>query len=418
MSSNISNAMTEGYGRRSLAVSSEGVASYGGVRMDGVVRHTDTLLLSDKRQAEGDAAGTSVLADHAQRMSDLVGAPLDGDSLTGRLDTLDSALIMAASDPSSNQRLRNVAQSADALADKLNAVSDGIQASRRTAEASIAQQVDQLNTSLTRIADINTRIARTEHVGADSSALLDQRQIEIDRVAEMVPLRVIPRKAETVALYSMGGTLLLDGQPPEFAFQRSNEIAPHMTVENGLLSGLTMNGRAVDAGSDGSMSGGSLSALFEVRDDSAPDLQAKIDGVALDLAERLGAGGPDTTLGAGDPGLFTDLGGGVDPAQERGLAGRLTLNSSVGPNADTLWKLRDGLGAATTGDLGDAGLINGWRDALSERTPATSGALRSEAVEMTAHIAELVSFVTDTRLDTEQNDVFAGNRLNVAQERL
>jgi flagellar hook-associated protein 1 FlgK len=417
VSSNISNALTEGYGRRQLNVASDSVSTHGGVRVLGVVRHADAVLIADKRLADGHSAGATLLSQHADRMETLIGGALDGDSLTGRLDSLEASLIAASSDPSSTQRLRNIAQAAQSLAGKLNGISDGVQASRRSAETSITDQVQQLNTSLTRISDINVRISRSVHAGADVSTLEDQRQTEIDRVAQIIPLRAIPRDKNTVALYSMGGTLLLDGKPPEFEFQRSNEIAPHMTLGNGLLSDLTIDGRSLNAGPDGMIAGGTLSALFEIRDIVAPDLQTKLDGVAFDLGSRLGPGGPDATLVTGDSGVFTDLGVPIEPVNEIGLAGRITLNSDLDPSGSSLWRLRDGLGSVAPGNPGDASLINGWRNALVDPVSTSSSSLRPEPVAISTHFAELSSYVTDQRIDAEQTNQYLSDRLLAAEER-
>ncbi len=417
VSSNISNALTEGYGRRQLNVTSDSVSTHGGVRMLGVVRHSDAVLIADKRLADGHFAGSTLLSQHAERMETLVGGALDGDSLTGRLDALEAALIAASSDPSSTQRLRNIAQAAQNLAGKLNNISDGVQASRRSAETSIVDQVKQLNTSLERISDINVRISRSVHAAADVSTLEDQRQIEIDRVAKIIPLRTIPRDKNTVALYSMGGAVLLDGSPPEFQFQRSNEIAPHMTLDNGLLSGLSIDGRSLNAGPDGMIAGGTLSALFEIRDIIAPDFQTKLDGVAFDLGSRTGPGGPDTTLVAGDVGIFADLGAAIDSVNEIGLAGRITLNSDLDPSGSLLWRLRDGLGSAAPGNPGDASLINGWRDALVAPVSTASASLRPEPVAISTHFAELSSYVTDHRIDAGQTSQYLSDRLLAAEEK-
>jgi Flagellar hook-associated protein len=49
VSSNVSNALTEGYGRRSVSVSS---ADLGGVRIDGVSRHVNEGVIRERRLAE------------------------------------------------------------------------------------------------------------------------------------------------------------------------------------------------------------------------------------------------------------------------------------------------------------------------------------------------------------------------------
>ena len=53
VSSNIANATTEGYGRREVITTARSVGHSGqGVKIVGVYRHVDPVLLSDRRQAE------------------------------------------------------------------------------------------------------------------------------------------------------------------------------------------------------------------------------------------------------------------------------------------------------------------------------------------------------------------------------
>ncbi|MEC3861285.1 flagellar hook-associated protein FlgK [Mesobacterium sp. TK19101] len=419
VSDNIANALTPGYGRRELVTQSDNVATHGGVQVSGVIRHSDPVLLAERRLADAQAEGQAVLAGNAQKLEMLVGSPLDETSLTGLLDAFDASLISAAADPSATLRLTQVSRSALAISGRLNDLTNSVQSSRRDAEASIAAQVSRLNGALERIADLNTRISQMENAGQDNSVYVDQRQLEIDSVGEMLSIRVVARDRGEVAIFSTGGAVLLEGSPAQFAFTRANEIAPHMTQANGLLSGLLMNGEPVATGPDGRTGGGTLAAAFQIRDQETVGFQAKLDGLALDLAQRLGAGGPDSTLIPGDPGIFTDNGAAVTAADLTGLAGRLTLNAAVAPGAQTVWKLRDGLGASTPGTVGDAGLLNGYRDALSTVTAPTATALGGITQDAFGHFSDLVTGIADARISAERDLAFArGQQLALQEQEL
>ena len=60
----------------------------------------------------------------------------------------------------------------------------------------------------------------------------------------------------------------------------------------------------MDTSQGGPLAGGSLAAKFEIRDVQAVSYQAQLDGIARDVIERLGAGGPDSTITAPAPGIF------------------------------------------------------------------------------------------------------------------
>ncbi len=400
VSSNISNALTPGYGQRSLAVSANSVSDHGGVMMDGTVRWSNPLLIADRRAAGADAGHANTLLSFASDIERLFGDALTGDTLSTALSNFDSALISAAADPSSQIRLMAVADAAQDLVQSFNSLSDGVQQARKSADAAIAREVDALNAGVQVIHGINEQILVASMAGQDTSALEDQRQVQIDNISDIVPLLVVPRDRGAVALFTHQGATLLDGLPVEVSFSPVNAMQPNLTLGAGL-SELQINGVSYGAVDNGPFSGGSLGAHFEVRDSVAPALQESLDAIAVELAARFGPGGPDTTLAATDAGLFTDAGALVDAADELGLSGRLSLNSEVAPGSATLWKWRDGLGAAAPGPSGDSTLVGQIQSALTGLSPAVSPTLPAGDHRLSDLAHGLLSQVSVTRLSAE-----------------
>ena len=63
VSSNIANATTAGYGRREVVTSARSVGHTGqGVKIVGVHRHVDPVVLADRRRAEAPVYDPKVLA--------------------------------------------------------------------------------------------------------------------------------------------------------------------------------------------------------------------------------------------------------------------------------------------------------------------------------------------------------------------
>ncbi len=375
VSNNIANAMTEGYGRREIMLSSVAVAGQGaGVRIDGIQRIVDQTAIAGRRLAAGAEAHASVDAGFHAGLERVTGLPGDPGALGTLFAEFSATLAEAQSRPDDASRLAAVAGSADRLIGQFNLISTEIQTARMTADREIANQVREVNDTLARIADLNGQIRLLQGAGRDPSGLLDERQRLIDRVSEIIPIREVPREGGQVALFTPNGSALLDGRPAELGFTATGYIDPAMTIGSGALSGLTLNGRAVaTAGDSAPLAGGSLAAQFAVRDDWAVTADAQIDALARDLIERFADPSVDPTLALGAPGLFTDAGAALDPAEEPGLAGRLALNALVDPDqAGTHWRLRDGLGAAAPGPVGEAGLLIAMSDALAaDRTPVT-----------------------------------------------
>jgi len=401
VSSNVANALTEGYARRELEVTASNVGGRGaGVQIVGINRYVDRAVLSDRRLADAHLEGSTSRAQTLTRLETIIGTADQDGSLSARIAEFEAALIEAGSDPSSEVRLTNVVNKLTSVADVLNLQSDSIQSLRQDADASIAEQIETLNVSLKQIEKLNSDIVRTG--SGDASSLMDQRQVIIDRVAGIVPLRELDRGNGRIALTTTSGLTLIDGAATEFTFDPSPIITADMTQAAGGLSGLSQNGVPLSDAAMSRLSGGTLSAAFTLRDDTLVEAQSDLDAIAGDLMTRL-QGDSDPTLAVGAAGLMTDAGSYSDGAEIVGLSGRIAVNATV---AQDTWRIRDGVGAATQGAVGSTTQINRWIDAMSENRSINGGAARSVA----GHAAALISKVGSARLAAEDSVSFATAR--------
>ena len=410
VSSNVANAMTEGYGRREVSLSARMIGRTGnGVMVNGVVRMTSMVAVGDRRLADAGLGDMSMRAAFYRMLEASLGLPDDGNSLSGRISAFDAALISAAARPDSEARLSQVSDAARNMAARLVSASKEVQASRARADDQIEAQVAQLNSTLKRVAELNVEIRAMAGGGRDASALMDQRQQAIDQISAIVPLREIPRDMGTVALVTATGAMLLDGAPAEFGFTPVGVIAPGMTMASGALFGITLNGRVVDvAGANSPIAGGSLAANFAIRDVLGVEAQAKLDAIARDLVERYQDPAVDPTLTPGQAGLFTDLGSAFDPANEVGLAQRLRLNALVDPQqGGELWRIRDGLGATAPGAVGDSSLLTALQTALNAGREPVSGGFMTGARSFSVLAGDYISNVATQRLSAESDTSFA-----------
>lgn len=423
VSSNVSNALTEGYGRRVLETSAASLGGTGaGVRVDGVRREVDLQLLSDRRLAQAGSGQAEARADALAQIEAAMGRADEEDSISGRIAAFESALVTAASRPDSDARLADVLGAAQAVADRIAAASDDIQTLRVAAETAIANDVETLNTNLARIADLNVEIRSRLNGETDATGLMDQRQVLVDQLAEIVPLRQLQRDDGMIALYSETGATLLDGQPAEFGFTSHRVITADMSADSGALGGLTLNGEPVKvSGGYAPMGGGRLEALFEQRDVLAPSAQSDLDALARDMIERFQDAAVDPTLTPGEAGLFTDNGVALDlsdPATEVGLAGRISVNTLADPAAGgAVWHLRSGLGAsATPVEVGDARLLNSLADALTESRDPASGRFTGQSYTAADLASETVSRISLAAVRAAEEESFATSRTSALRE--
>ncbi len=402
VSSNVANARTEGYARRTLEIAPRTVGASGqGVQVVAVLRATDPIVTGDRRLAEAGAAERQTRVDFLSNIESLLGSPEQAGSISARIAAFDATLIEAASRPDADTRLSAVLDSARGIIRNLSATATEVQRARENADGQIGASVRQINDALTGIAAFNAQIVSLSSTDRDTSALMDQRQRLIDSIAPLIPLREVERGQGQIALYSAGGAVLIDGnRPAQLGFTPAGVVTAEMTLASGALSGLTLNGRSIAATEGGPLSGGALSAQFALRDSVAPGVQAQLDTLARDLVERFADPALDTTLSPGNPGLFTDLGGPFLAANEAGLSTRLRLNASVDPSqGGQLWRLRDGVEATTPGPTGNSRLLVALQEALNAPRAPTSGGGGPRSHSVLA--AQIASGVASGRLSAE-----------------
>lgn len=409
ISANLANALTEGYGRRAVDLSAASLGGRGaGVRIDGISRGVDAGLLADRRGAEALLESRKPLTAALKGLEGDWGA--EGDRLADRIAALEAALVSASADPGSDTRLGAVLTRLEAVVSSLNEAGAAVQRRRAEADAAIAREVGEVNAALADLAALNTDIAHALGRGEDATALLDRRQVLVDRVARAIPVREMERPGGAIALVTPQGAVLLEGsRAARIGFDPAPVITASMTREGGALSGLTLDGRPLGEGA-GSLSGGSLAAQFDLRDRILPEQAAALDRVAADLLARLAEA--DSTLAPGQPGLLTDAGGW--PTGEPGLAGRLAVHAAVDPaRGGALWRLRDGVGAAAPGPSGAAGQIDAWIAALDAPRPLVPGARPASAA---GHAADLAAGLSGARLTAEEAEGFAAARWSALRE--
>jgi len=418
VSSNIANAMTEGYGVRELSVNARIIGNGGaGAWVSGIVRLEDAVLIGHRRRTEADLAFASTQGQHLTRLEALIGTPDQPGSLAARSAAFEAALTFAASGPQDQTRLAGAVGAAADLATTINTIASGIQAQRLQADGAIGRAVGQINGTLSELAALNMRIRQDAGGGRDVSALLDAQARLVNDIAPLIPLESRRDASGGLQLYSADGQALLDGRPAVLGFSPVAVMAADLTLADGTLSGLSLNGRALSfSGPTPALAGGDLAALFRQRDDWGPAAQQGIDAVARDLAERFDAAGLDPTRAPGQPGLFTDAGAMVDPAQETGLAARLRVNAAVLPSeGGAHWRLRDGLGAMVEGPSGASGFLQAQINTLSELRPTVSGGFSAIGRSFAGLVADHLSGVGLSRQSVEGQQAHAAARLGALQ---
>lgn len=409
VAANLAGAQTDGYGRRTVELSSASLDGRGaGVRVDGIARHADRALLAERREAETALEGDRMRAGLLRGLEGVL-VPADGGGLADRIAALETALVAAAADPASEPRLGSVLDALEAVATGLREAAGEVQARRAEADARAAHEVQEVNAALAELARLNAAIPSARAAGRDAAGLLDQRQVLVDRIARALPLREVERPGGAIVLFTTGGATLLEGtRASRLGLAPSQTVTAEQTAAAGGLSSLTLDGRSLaDPG------GGVLGAALGLRDRDLPALGDRLDRLAADLVERLGSGA-DPLLPAAQAGLLVDGDGPAQPERLAGLAGRIAVTAAVDPGrGGALWRLRDGLGAVSPGPPGTGDQILRWLDALAAPRPLVPDGQPAPAAGLAATVA---SGLGRQRLAAEDAEGFAAARWSTLRE--
>ncbi len=399
VSRNIANANTPGYVRKDAELESAVIAGEGrGVAVSGVARRIDTMLQRDSRRESGIAAELQAKAESLLGFTNLIGQPDEERGLANLVTGLSNAFQRLNDSPENTVVQRTVVSAAQSLARGLNTMSSEIARRRQSADGSIADSVATINDALNSLASLNAQISKGSFGNQDVTDLMDKRDILLDSLSEELGITYMNRGDGELIVLTSGGTTLLEGSTVHpLSFTRSPQIPADLGYNPGGsgLSGITVDGIDIAPGSGyaGEIRSGRLAGLFELRDTLYPQAQAQIDEIASNLTDAFQR--HDATVAAGTPGLFTDSGAAHDrgdPAQVLGLAGRIAVSSLVIPEqGGQLWRVRDGIQAATPGTPGDTTQVREFLAAFEESLSfdssaglANSGTLRGYAVDFAA----------------------------------
>lgn len=357
LSFNIANSGTDNYARRTLRLEA---VDPGGVRIQGVDRADEgssgTLLL----RAETDLASADARAGVLRQINTLFGEIGDDNGLYAVYSRFEEALEDLRLSPESGSAQNAFLTAASDLAATFADLDAEAQRLRLEADQEIARTTDQVNAALRELEALNGEVRKPLGIGVDTGA--ERQRALVLEISQALDIEVAGRYGEPLQIRTKGGLLLLGETAQELSFTPTGTIDFSTTFAGGALSGLSLGGQDISPGTLQGITGGSLAGQFAVRDALGTDFATRLDAAAQDLVDRTAAA--DTTS---PDGLFI-LNPGTSSA-----ATRLVVNPAVDPaQGGELYRLRDGVGAATPGPEAAQGILGDLKDELADARVLTA----------------------------------------------
>lgn len=308
ISRNISNAGTPGYHKQTLNALEVGRGDNSYVRAGTVERAFDSILQNYYTKQVPETAYTATRATFMDRLQTALGKPGSAGSLDTALGSLETAFDALATSPDNYATRADVVTKATNMANTLNRLSLEVQGMRRETETRMASSVDQINTMLGSLRDVNLVLADYGVDNNTRNSLLDQRDRIVSGLSEMMDVKVDYNPDGTVRLATKSGTSLIDVKPSVVRFEQSGSLTPtsEFNVDD-AKSGVgkfileTPNGTKVDLVKEGAIRTGTLGALIELRDVTLQDAQKQLDDVAAALSQVFSTVQQPATVVAGPP---------------------------------------------------------------------------------------------------------------------
>jgi flagellar hook-associated protein 1 FlgK len=399
-SNNIANANTPGYARQqaNLAEASPsplaGNRGYvgGGVFLLNITQSRDQFVESQLPVAFSHSSGSTAQSDALAAVSAFNNGA-DG-NLSDAMSAFYSSLTALAQNPGDTSLRQSSVQSAAWLVSSFNRTSVAVEQARSGIDASITSTVQQVNSTLAQVAQLNRRISVIEASGGQPNDLLDQRHNLMDQAAQLIGANQVPDAYGNISLVLPGGTTLV-----------SSSVAATLTVQGDPANkGHT---DLVFTPADGSAPfvlkqaelGGQIGGLLSARDGALGAASTDLDTLAFDFARTV-----NTQNQAGFD-LNGNRGGNVFTvgATSVNAAATITIDPTLANNPSLLAAAR----LATSGP-GDATNL--------QAMVATQSALLSNGLDVQKGMAKIVSDFGTAAADSQNAANFQKSMLQNLQD--
>lgn len=287
---NIANVNTPGYSRKIINLEQQTLAGVGaGVQFGALTRQVDSQLLSQLRQETGTLRLKGVQTDALEQLQQLFGTP-DSDTLLAHvIAEMQSAIEALAVTPQDTIEQQTMVRRGDEVASLLRRSSDQIQSLRQNADTRIGAAVDEINTLLQTVSDLNTQIVRTRSQQAGSADLEDQRDQALDRLAELMDVHFSGRPSGEVVVFTAGGRTLVDSAAVTLSHISAADTSAAVTEAGGDFDGIYAGARTADNDITADLRTGELKGLIELRDATLPAMQSALDELSAQLRNVMNA---------------------------------------------------------------------------------------------------------------------------------
>ncbi len=282
-STNVANVNTVGYSRLDVQfISRQASGGLSGVEIE-VTRVANAYLAAAEMRGAADVAAADILAQFMDRAQGLLGDPSDSSTVFATLDPVFASFGALAVDPASALRRSSTLSDLTTMLAQLDTTAEELQALRDEAHSRVVSSLDEANSLMSGIAKLNQSIQRSTISGVSASEAETEQQRMIDRLSEIVDIRLQKRPLGGVELRTTDGMLLVDLDAATLGLDPSTNGEPYPGIV--MIAARSTTETPLET----HISGGELKGLLRARDKELVNLQLAFGEFVAGAAEALNA---------------------------------------------------------------------------------------------------------------------------------
>jgi len=293
---NISNVNTEGYSRQKAEFETYPAMNFGdffigqGVKISDVSREHDVFIDQQIKQKAVDFGMQDALTRPLSELERVFN--ITEDNISTDIDTFFDSLQELSADPSDLVQRNNVILQGEVLATSFNNSVEELNSIKENINNTIVSKLDNVNSQIREIADLNDRIYSIEIHGQTANSARDQRDMVAKDLAKTLGAQSYEDSRGMLSVQLPGGLPLVQGN---MAMSISADVSG-----SSLDLQLHAGGVTRDIGLNNL--GGEFKGLVDIRDNFIPELNEDLDKLAYELSVQVNlqhqaGGGLDSSTG-------------------------------------------------------------------------------------------------------------------------
>jgi flagellar hook-associated protein 1 FlgK len=287
--SNVANAGTPGYTRRSVTGQTAGApvvpaiwsryeGTGNGVNASPVTRMVDPVLDARARAEHGAASFLDARATALSRVESAINEP-STDGVAAALADFKAGWSALANSPKDSAARSDLLARAETLRSTISLQANAVSSEWSDQRSRLDALTDETNQVSTQLADLNKGLRASNANGTDANALLDQRDQLTQRLAELTGAKTTINADSTVEV-SVGGETLVSGNDA-YAVRATGATSFEDSATDPVV--FSVDGNPVR------LTSGAIGATQQMLDTDLPDYQNRLDSVVATIAGEVNA---------------------------------------------------------------------------------------------------------------------------------